>query len=188
MLGIARTSGKSVASQARRRAVGTPAAMETISSTRSSAPRSPWQTSGRTWGFTARTSRSLCAATSRLSAPRAIPKSAASPSRRAGSGSLTAMLAGGCPAAISPPMSARAMLPPPMKPIVPESGGRGSEDCMLGSGVKAQCKDSVSASAACLRTGRDPKRAVPIRIRFAPSAIAASKSSLIPIESVSISG
>ena len=81
------------------------------------------------------------------------------PAARVGNGSTTRKSAAAAPRASMPPMSAVAMLPPPMK--------------------------ASSAMLTRSTASRAPKIAVPTRTSVAPSAMASSRSADMPIDSVS---
>ena len=113
-------------------------------------------------------------------------------SRCAATGSTTAIDDAGRPRAIRPPMSADAMLPPPMKSVVIGSvgvepgGGSGAAGWQRpgGSGGRHR-RDRHGLAVTPGGEARAPKIAVPTRTIVAPSAIADSRSADMPIDSVS---
>ena len=89
-------------------------------------------------------------------------------------GSTTTIEAAGRPALTRPPIRACAMLPPPMKTML-------RTDASVSTGPRRRDRPPGPQPAA----GRRPKIALPTRTIVAPSRIAASRSSLMPAESVS---
>src|SRR5690606_14802020 len=100
-------------------AVVMPAAIDSSSGCRDCAsPASDSQTERITCGLTASTQVSARSAAASAVSWVPTPKSACSAWRNAGTGSATCRRPGGWPRPTSPPIRARAMLPPPMKAIV----------------------------------------------------------------------
>ena len=97
-----------------------------------------------------------------------MPKSFSSAARAGANASPTAICSRGTPRRSRPPMSARPMLPPPRI---------ANFSFCMGLAIVQRASSAYVSGA--------PNSAVPIRTMVAPSSIAASRSPLMPIESVS---
>jgi hypothetical protein len=179
VLGMARTMRLWPPSQRARSPTRTPAAMVTTSALPTSGAR-PRATSRSCWGLTASTMQSAPSTAAVASACAATPSSRVTRLRACGSISTTRIASGDQPFRMSPPISAVAMLPPPTNAMRIKMSCRAAK-----SGLKVRCPRARTAGAAAYPYIRCPNMAVPTLTSVAPSAMAASKSSDMPIESVS---
>ena len=144
-------------------------------------------------GLTAKTmSEALAAASSRASIARRPGKRWPRLTRCAASGSTTWISFAGVPREINPPTSAAAMLPPPINVMLIASlASLRSRPSWHGAGPPTPPTDGTptlipTGCPLSVHAGfRVPKMALPTRTMVAPSAMAASRSPDIPIDSVS---